>query len=106
MGIQDIKNVYIRAFLYTALLGMLLVLPSLALSQSPVVLFIIWGSYSLFVIWQCLALWGIYKSRKHYPLAQREQDIDEILGMLRDKDGESKNLGIRHSEERDTNGNF
>ena len=88
MGIKDIKNIYVRTFLYTALFGLMLLPLTLAFNQSPFALFVIWGGYSAYVIWQCLALRTIYLSRKRYPLAQREKDIDEILGLLRDKNAD------------------
>lgn len=92
MGIKDIKNIYVRTFLYTALSGVMLLPLSLAFSQFPSALVVIWGAYSAYVIWQCLALRTIYQSRKRYPMAQREQDLDDVLEILRENDRLSKQV--------------
>ena len=86
MGIKDIKNIYVRTFIYTALFGLTLLPLTLAFNQSPFALFVIWGAYSAYVIWQCLALRTVYRSRKHYPMAQREKDLDSVLEHLREKE--------------------
>jgi len=84
MAIERIESVYIRSALRFLQIGLICLFLSVALIQWPILVVVLWILYFGFVIKVCILLWGIYRSRKHYPLQQREKDLVELIEMIKE----------------------